>query len=607
MDSSDSTPTATPRKSLWRSASWTGRSSPSSNPNPNPNPVRSTRRPAHLALPTRPPLSGWPIPALDDGTCPTPSASLSRVADHVFIGSEAAARDRAVLRRHGITHVLNCVGDSCPDYFRGDGDLVYQTLWLHDSPGEDLAAVLYDAFDFLESAAAAPGGRALVHCVRGKSRSAAVVVAYLMWHDGVPFDAALRRVRAARAAVDPNLGFAAQLLRRQPRGSGGAIPASPGSARRVLRLAPHSPYAPLYLVPKAVVGGGAEFLDSRGAFIVHAADAVYVWIGASCEPAMAAAAERAARQVARYERAVGPLVTFQEGSEPDNFWAAVAEDSTIPDACPEAGKRRVELYDLDFEIFYHGLKSPSRSVESPESTTPSSSSSSSFAFSPASSSSSDWYNLPSTPGSSPQSDTKVPPLSPRNEKDPTFTPISTTSERTRTLSLAQRRGGIAPSLDVSSTTDDEKAQLSDWCASPPFIPEVDMCRLSLDSSEHLEVEEEENELRDEDSGLIHPILFRWPEMDKLEEIHPGVLDSRLILLMLAPEDLRKSARKQNAKILYLWLGSRSKLSEGDRDACLKKIGVEFFDQMDLPRDTPLEIIKEGQEPQQFLNHLFSFR
>lgn len=52
----------------------------------------------------------------------------SRVAEHVYLGSDVVARSREILRESGITHVLNCVGFVCPEYFAGE--LVYKTLWL---------------------------------------------------------------------------------------------------------------------------------------------------------------------------------------------------------------------------------------------------------------------------------------------------------------------------------------------------------------------------------------------------------------------------------------------------------------------------------------------
>jgi hypothetical protein len=57
--------------------------------------------------------------------------------------------------------------------------------------------------------------RCLVHCQYGVSRSASVVLGFLMINFGLSLDAALVLVRAKRSQVDPNLGFLAQLLERE--------------------------------------------------------------------------------------------------------------------------------------------------------------------------------------------------------------------------------------------------------------------------------------------------------------------------------------------------------------------------------------------------------
>lgn len=47
----------------------------------------------------------------------------SRVADHIYLGSDAVARNREILEENGITHVLNCVGFVCPEYFKKRFDI----------------------------------------------------------------------------------------------------------------------------------------------------------------------------------------------------------------------------------------------------------------------------------------------------------------------------------------------------------------------------------------------------------------------------------------------------------------------------------------------------
>nr|CAD1820058.1 unnamed protein product [Ananas comosus var. bracteatus] len=586
-DASTSGDNLTPRKSFWRSASWTARSSPTA-PAPQPNPARPPKRPGRLALPVRPPLSGWPRPASDDSG-PTPSASASA----------SASGWRTPTRR------------TCPAW--PTTYAVAPRLPPRTSPPSSTTP---STSSRTPAVAAAEGEGARSRPLRPRRvalRGHRRRLPHVAPRDPLRRRAPPRQGRARRRRPQPRLRRAAAAAPARAAAAAAAAN-SPGSARRVLRLAPHSPCAPLHLVPKTALpsssssssgASAAELLDSRGAFLVHVPAAVYVWLGAACEPAMAAAAARAAAQVVRYERVAGPVVTVREGAEPPDFWSAIAAEPSVPDPS-KAGKRRVELYDLDFEIFHHALKSPNE--EAAESTTPSSSSADSAStFSPASSSSSDWYNSPSTPGHSTiQLGPKLPSFRTRteNEKASTF-PSDAADTKTRAQSLAERRGGITPSLVLLAPPDAEKEQPSpqefqhDWCLSPAFIPDVEvdeeeegdsMCidhQLSLNPSNQLNLDAIEEDIEEEEgsSQLIHPILFRWPEMDKMEEIHPGVLDSRSVFLMVAP-----NSRKEKV-----------------RDVCSSRTGIDVLDLIGIPPDTPVEIIKEGQEPEQFLNNLFSFR
>ncbi|WOL00689.1 protein-tyrosine-phosphatase MKP1 [Canna indica] len=286
----------------------------------------------------------------------------SKVADHIYLGGDYVARNREILRQHGITHVLNCVGFVCPEYFKSD--LVYKTLWLQDSPTEDITSILYDVFDYFEDVRQ-EGGRVFVHCCQGVSRSTSLVIAYLMWREGQSFDDAFQFVKAARRIANPNMGFACQLLQCQKRVH--AIPLSPNSVLRMYRMAPHSPYDPLHLVPKMLNDPSPAALDSRGAFIIHVLSSIYVWIGKNCESVMEKDAKAAAFQVVRYERVEGPTAIIGEGEEPLDFWekflnALPSDDSAKTEkvqfesaAKISIGKRRVEAYDVDFELFYKAL------------------------------------------------------------------------------------------------------------------------------------------------------------------------------------------------------------------------------------------------------------
>ncbi|KAL6984279.1 Phosphoric monoester hydrolase [Sarracenia purpurea var. burkii] len=123
-----------------------------------------------------------------------------------------------------------------------------------------------------------------------------------MWREGQSFDDAFQYVKAARGIADPNMGFACQLLQCQKRVH--AFPLSPNSLLRMYRIAPHSPYDPLHLVPKMLDDSSPCALDSRGEFIIHIPSAIYVWIGKKCEGTMERDARGAACQIVRYEKAI---------------------------------------------------------------------------------------------------------------------------------------------------------------------------------------------------------------------------------------------------------------------------------------------------------------
>ncbi|KAJ7971319.1 protein-tyrosine-phosphatase MKP1-like [Quillaja saponaria] len=281
----------------------------------------------------------------------------SKAAGHIYFGGDAVARDRDILKQNGITHVLNCVGFVCPEYFKVD--FLYRTLWLQDSPSEDITSILYDVFDYFEDVRE-QGGRVFVHCCQGVSRSTSLVIAYLMWREGQSFDDAFQYVKAARGIADPNMGFACQLLQCQKRVH--AFPLSPSSLLRMYRIAPHSPYDPLHLVPKMLTDPSPSALDSRGAFIMHIPSAVYVWIGKNCESIMEREARGAVGQLVRYERVKGPILMIREGQEPGYFWDAFSNNLTLLEKSGNgvevgncAVKKKVDSYDVDFEVFQKAI------------------------------------------------------------------------------------------------------------------------------------------------------------------------------------------------------------------------------------------------------------
>lgn len=132
------------------------------------------------------------------------------VLGSLWLGGQFSVRDRAALTRRGTTHVLACNGRT-PFFFSLFGGQSPRTKVIDwDDEDTQQLSELHDALAFLTEALLS-GGVVLVHCTAGRSRSAAVVVAFFIARLGMSYDEALATVKQARPWVAPNAGFERQL------------------------------------------------------------------------------------------------------------------------------------------------------------------------------------------------------------------------------------------------------------------------------------------------------------------------------------------------------------------------------------------------------------
>jgi protein-tyrosine phosphatase len=142
---------------------------------------------------------------------PAPGRYPSFITASVLVGSKEDAADVFLLKRLGVTHVLNVAAHLVTPQVVQD-QFIHLHLPLADTPEQDMGAAFSAATTFIGGAAAC-GGRVLVHCVAGISRSVAVTLAYFTCPSGgnLPLRAAWALVKRRRAAALPNTGFRAQL------------------------------------------------------------------------------------------------------------------------------------------------------------------------------------------------------------------------------------------------------------------------------------------------------------------------------------------------------------------------------------------------------------
>ncbi|XP_039992157.1 dual specificity protein phosphatase 13-like [Xiphias gladius] len=138
---------------------------------------------------------------------------VDEVWPNLFIGDMSVANDRYSLWKLGITHVLNAA-DGRP-HCQGSHDFYgsavdYCGVPADDSPSFDLARYFFPSAEYIQNALNATGARVLVHCAVGVSRSASLVLAYLMIHHHYTLLEAINKVKERRW-IFPNRGFLRQL------------------------------------------------------------------------------------------------------------------------------------------------------------------------------------------------------------------------------------------------------------------------------------------------------------------------------------------------------------------------------------------------------------
>ncbi|CAL9030699.1 unnamed protein product [Prunus brigantina] len=136
----------------------------------------------------------------------------SPITSCLFIGGALAARSVFTLQRLGITHILclcsNEIGQSdsqFPDLFE------YKNFSICDNDDSNISSIFDEAVSFIDHVEQI-GGKVLVHCFEGRSRSATLVLAYLMLRKNRTLLEAWNSLKQVHRRAQPNDGFAKVLL-----------------------------------------------------------------------------------------------------------------------------------------------------------------------------------------------------------------------------------------------------------------------------------------------------------------------------------------------------------------------------------------------------------
>lgn len=134
-----------------------------------------------------------------------PDKIPSKICDFIYLGSQDSCEESVILK-YNFKYVLS-VGVDAP--YRHP-NVSYNFIECLDLPECNLQIILDKCIPFIRTAVS-QCSNILVHCNAGLSRSATVVIAYMMLVENFSYTGAFNFVKKARNCINPNTGFVKQL------------------------------------------------------------------------------------------------------------------------------------------------------------------------------------------------------------------------------------------------------------------------------------------------------------------------------------------------------------------------------------------------------------
>jgi predicted protein tyrosine phosphatase len=114
-----------------------------------------------------------------------------------------------IAKKIGVSHIVEVHDKKFKNTDHVEG-VQYLSLEFDDRSFVDISQQLVQATGFIANSVKG-GGTVLVHCSAGASRSASLVLGYLVATEQLTVEDALQQLRAIRSVVDPNCGFLNQV------------------------------------------------------------------------------------------------------------------------------------------------------------------------------------------------------------------------------------------------------------------------------------------------------------------------------------------------------------------------------------------------------------
>ena len=129
---------------------------------------------------------------------------MSQITANIYLGNLFDAQNIQKLLKLGIKKVLSLITDT--QLLKYPDEIEHKLIKIEDYPKENIIQYFYECLLFIDD-----NKKVLVHCVAGASRSATIIVAYIMWKNQLEYSEAIKLVEQIRPIICPNYGFIRQL------------------------------------------------------------------------------------------------------------------------------------------------------------------------------------------------------------------------------------------------------------------------------------------------------------------------------------------------------------------------------------------------------------
>lgn len=134
----------------------------------------------------------------------------THIVDNIYLGSAYNAASFSILKSLDIKFIINATKEITNYY---PEEFMYVRYTLHDNNKNSIIDYLNDAYDKIREYQKKTGN-IFIHCFMGASRSASIVIYYLIKNKNMTFNEALEFIRNKRSIINPTFRLTKDLAKK---------------------------------------------------------------------------------------------------------------------------------------------------------------------------------------------------------------------------------------------------------------------------------------------------------------------------------------------------------------------------------------------------------